>query len=402
MALQTANQFNTMPNIAGSLQAGIQGGQNIANQFQLGGERVAAQKVRTDDEKNRSLVNSALRVSTMPEAEIIPFLESNIANVQGMGGDAAESMKALEMAQAGRFDELREGSKRLVDIGVRQGIIKGEAGAAPGFTLGNQRFSANGDLIATGQENGGKTGLVSAKTEIFDNGTTLSVLPTGETQVTDPSGKVVGGEERTKVLSTARQEQVEFSGKAEEIKLQKQLKLKPLIEGEVEKKKGDVKAAGDVVVESFKRIGNISSNMRNIDRAINAIDRGANTGVIAKLVPNIKAASRELRQIQNELGLDIIGSVTFGALSEGELNLALDTAIDLGLEPEALKDVLNRKKEAQNKLIGYLDEQIQFLDGGGTLAGWRESKKAAADTGDLGQLSDEQLAAEIAKLQGVK
>jgi hypothetical protein len=151
MALQTANQFNTMPNIAGSLQAGIQGGQNIANQFQLGGERVAAQKVRTDDEKNRSLVNSALRVSTMPDAEIIPFLESNIANVQGMGGDAAESMKALEMAQAGRFDELREGSKRLVDIGVRQGIIKGEAGAAPGFSLGQgqARFDAAGNQIAS-------------------------------------------------------------------------------------------------------------------------------------------------------------------------------------------------------------------------------------------------------------
>jgi hypothetical protein len=151
MALQTANQFNLSPDIAGNLSGGIQAGQKIANQFQLGGERVAAQKVRTDDEKNKSLVNSALRVSTMPDAEIIPFLENNIKSVQSMGGDAAESMKALEMAQAGRYDELREGSKRLVDIGVRQGIIEPEAAAAPGFSLGQGQslFDAAGNLIAS-------------------------------------------------------------------------------------------------------------------------------------------------------------------------------------------------------------------------------------------------------------
>ena len=110
MALQTANQFNLSPDIAGNLSAGIQGGQNIANQFQLGGERVAAQAVRTEDEKNRSLVNSALKVSTMPDAEIVPFLQSNIAYVESIGGDAAESKRALEIASSedpNRFEVLR-------------------------------------------------------------------------------------------------------------------------------------------------------------------------------------------------------------------------------------------------------------------------------------------------------
>ena len=169
-----------------------------------------------------------------------------------------------------------------------------------------------------------------------------------------------------------------MAGKTEEAKLEAQIKLKPTLEGKLEKVKGDVKASNEIVTESFKRIGSITTNVRNIDRAINAIDRGAKTGVIAKLVPSITAASRELRQIQNELGLDVIGSVTFGALSQGELDLALETAIDLGLEPDALKEVLGRKKEAQNKLIGYLDQQIQFLDNGGTLAGWREEQKQAS------------------------
>ncbi len=175
-----------------------------------------------------------------------------------------------------------------------------------------------------------------------------------------------------------KREAPELAGKTEEAKLEAQIKLKPTLEGKLEKVKGDVKASNEIVTESFKRIGSITTNVRNIDRAINAIDRGAKTGVIAKLVPSITAASRELRQIQNELGLDVIGSVTFGALSQGELDLALETAIDLGLEPDALKEVLGRKKEAQNKLIGYLDQQIQFLDNGGTLAGWREEQKQAS------------------------
>ena len=43
-----------------------------------------------------------------------------------------------------------------------------------------------------------------------------------------------------------------------------------------------------------------------------------------------------------------------------------------------MKDALSRKTEAQNKLITYLDEQIQFLDDGGTLAGWRKQLQQQA------------------------
>jgi hypothetical protein len=55
------------------------------------------------------------------------------------------------------------------------------------------------------------SGLASAKTMIFDNGTTAALLPDGTTQVTDPSGKIVTGDERTKVLRKAREEQVGFA-----------------------------------------------------------------------------------------------------------------------------------------------------------------------------------------------
>jgi len=127
--------------------------------------------------------------------------------------------------------------------------------------------------------------------------------------------------------------------------------------------------------KGFDRIAGIDKNMLNLDRALGALERGAGTGAAEKFFPSITAASRELNQIQNELALDIIGAVTFGALSQGELDLAKDTALDRGLSEEALKDVLQRKKAAQQKLRGYLNEQIQFLDQGGTVAGFLREKE---------------------------
>jgi hypothetical protein len=126
----------------------------------------------------------------------------------------------------------------------------------------------------------------------------------------------------------------------------------------------------------FDKIAGIDNNIRNIDRAIAAIDSGAGTGAVeSRFFPSIKAASVELDQIQGELALDVIGAVTFGALSEGELNLAKDIALPSKLNEVELKDFLTRKKDAQTKLRGYYEEQIEFLDQGGTVAGFLREKR---------------------------
>ena len=143
------------------------------------------------------------------------------------------------------------------------------------------------------------------------------------------------------------------------------------IKSEVKRGEAEASTAGKVIEESFKRVGKIQQNVRNIDRAISALDRGANTGAVQKFMPSVTAASKELEQIRSELGLDVIGAVTFGALSEGELNLALDTALPTGLNEPELKDFLQRKRSAQTKMIDYLDEQMQFLEEGGSVGEWR-------------------------------
>lgn len=155
--------------------------------------------------------------------------------------------------------------------------------------------------------------------------------------------------------------------------------------------------------KGFDSIVKIDTGIRNIDRAISALDRGAGVGAVEKIWPSIKAASVELDNIRGQMALDVVGATTFGALSKGELDLAKDIALPTGLDTPELVDYLTRKKTAQEKLKAYYNEQIQFLDQGGTVAGFLRQKES--DQGQdqqpsrledltidqLQQLSDEEL-----------
>lgn len=139
-----------------------------------------------------------------------------------------------------------------------------------------------------------------------------------------------------------------------------------------------------VIDKGFDAIQGIDKNIRNIDRAIEALNAGAGTGAIeSRFFPSIKAASVALDQIQSELALDVVGATTFGALSAGELALARDVALPTKLDGPDLLTFLEDKKEAQLKLRSYYEEQIDFIDQGGTVAGFlrnkrRESKESQA------------------------
>jgi len=138
--------------------------------------------------------------------------------------------------------------------------------------------------------------------------------------------------------------------------------------------------------KGFESIQNIDKNLGNIDKAIAAIDEGAQTGAIeSRFFPSFKAATIKLEQIQKELGLDVISSVSFGALSEGELDLALNTALPTGLEPAELRTFLTDKKAAQSKLRAYYREQMDFLDDGGSVSGFlRQKERSSGGSGAQG------------------
>ncbi len=93
--------------------------------------------------------------------------------------------------------------------------------------------------------------------------------------------------------------------------------------------------------------------------------------------PSWKDSTIALDNVKNRLGLDVVGSVTFGALSASELDLALNTALPTNKTEEGLVKWIEGKIVAQEKLQDYLYEQAIFLaDGDKTVGDWLRKQKA--------------------------
>ena len=206
-----------------------------------------------------------------------------------------------------------------------------------------------------------KKGLASAVTKIFNNGTVIQALPSGGVVVKDPAGNIVEGDARLKALKDARDADIQFGALGA----------------------ATTKAASAAIAQStkaFERLEKVDTSINNIDQAISALDRGAKTGAIQSKLPSIRAASVELDNIQKAMGLDVIGNVTFGALSKGELDLALSKAIPTGLDEPELRDWLVKKRASQQKLQVYIKDAAIFLGTpGNTIAGWIEAQDAISE-----------------------
>ena len=77
------------------------------------------------------------------------------------------------------------------------------------------------------------------------------------------------------------------------------------------------------------------------------------------------------------MGLNVIQNTTFGSLSDAELAFALSSALPKNLAPKDLRRWLTEKRDAQQKLITYLQDVAIFMGTpGNTAAGWIEAQKA--------------------------
>jgi len=157
----------------------------------------------------------------------------------------------------------------------------------------------------------------------------------------------------------------------ERAKLSERLKTEPEIAREVDLAKAATKTAN----KAYEKIDNIRINIANLREASVLVNQGAGTGPIMSMLPSLRASSVALDTMQNRLGLDVVGAVTFGALSKGELDLAKSVALPQGLDGPELIEWIEAKVSAQEKLSGYLEEQANFLSNGGTQSGWRAKIK---------------------------
>jgi hypothetical protein len=142
---------------------------------------------------------------------------------------------------------------------------------------------------------------------------------------------------------------------------------------------GAVAAGGEMVTRAFEAFDQASlanGSIGTMNEAIRAIDAGARSGLVENFLPNVTEASAALNNAMNRMGLDVISSVTFGALSEGEMKLAMETAAPRNLEPQALREWLVAKRDAQEKARDALFAAARYLSKpGNTLDGWLDQQE---------------------------
>ena len=134
----------------------------------------------------------------------------------------------------------------------------------------------------------------------------------------------------------------------------------------------------DRAADIYSKIGLSRNSIQTTDRAIAAIDAGGITGFMADYFPNITQASAELANAMDTMGLDVISSVTFGALSEAEMRTAMNIGSPRSLAPADLRQWLVDKKDAQQKAMVALTKAARwFSKPGNTLDGWFDQQAQA-------------------------
>ena len=176
----------------------------------------------------------------------------------------------------------------------------------------------------------------AANTKTYLNGLSISVFQDGTKQVVSPDNQILTGPAATEAIKIAQANEVE------------QARLT-----EFETKSASAKAG--MVQSTVSSLINVDSSLRNMARAKRALrdsiaSGGADiSGPIDQYFPDISVEAAELTSARNALGLDVVGSVTFGALSKGELDLALTQGLPLGLKPPQLLEFIERREAAIKK-----------------------------------------------------
>jgi len=130
-------------------------------------------------------------------------------------------------------------------------------------------------------------------------------------------------------------------------------------------KNQDIAKAQEVGQQAFGQMEAMQSVIRELENAKKmVVEGGASTGIMQKYIPSFDAATSEFRAISNRLGIAVISTATFGALSEGELKLAMETGFPQDLQGPELITWIDAKIAAQTKMKNSLYSKARSLTNG--------------------------------------
>lgn len=307
----------------------------------------------------------------------------------------AQALDALILPQARMGEQIRaRGTQRLAQGSRNETIKQLERMAKNGDPLATELLAAvkaraispadaYKTLLAQKYDTSGDKIRSSVK---FKNGAYYVITDKGR-KVYDPQGNLVpDGPKAAEVLREA-----ELSGIA----------MEGYGAGTIEQSKFQQKYADEL----FGKAAQITENISTIDEAIKQIDAGARRGPVLDILPNISPASSALESALTRMGLDVISTVTFGALSEGEMRAAMATAYPQNLNEQDLRKWLVDRKNGLQKLRKYSEEAATFLSNPmNTRADWvtrmqerRDQENAASQANPYMSMSLDELNVEYAK-----
>jgi hypothetical protein len=130
-------------NVPGSVQQGRQfAAQNAQNQENLAQSQFKGGQAKELDALRKN-IRSAMNLQAVPNAQKPEFLANAIATGEAEGRDMTQSKQALELVNTGRFDELEQGTNKLLEVATRMGDIQRPT---DGITAGQREFQSLLDM----------------------------------------------------------------------------------------------------------------------------------------------------------------------------------------------------------------------------------------------------------------
>ena len=213
---------------------------------------------------------------------------------------------------------------------------------------------------------GGATDQTEADVTRYPNGYSIQLFKSGRTVHNVPTLTPDGKPTLERIVVEA-----DGSSTTEDAQLKIAAALAEGQQAEIDQKIALERAESDTKVitgardEALKKLSNLESQASSLNEAVQALDNGAGSGVIKQYLPAWNASTARLREAANKLGLDIVSATTFGALSKGELDLSLRTALDITLPPAELRTLISEKIRVIEKAKGELLNAILYLSSEG-------------------------------------
>jgi hypothetical protein len=381
MALDIQEMFTTAGIITDTAAADNARGVQLSNIIKRGPAAVAALNLPSDARNIGRSLGGMLGLDTRDKNEVLAesLKGADLSTVEGInraagliekthGGTAALGWKSQMLQRLGDNTRAQQETDSLVQ-GRAQQVALDTARLAHEVSLTEEGVGPNSERYPIGQTT-------------YKNGVQIRTTDRGNRVVTTPDGREVKGTEAAAVIQEAVEEDVRIAG-------------------EVSRATTSAQVAQEEAAVAIRELRPLRLQQANIEQAIIALRNGAPTGPLQSLFPAITSAQLLLKNAQEKLGIDIVGSTTFGSLSAGELDLALNIGLDASLDEEDLARDLIARYDATQKLMEEFSSLAIEVANGGDMNTWtikREKElKAARDAAEAADTVSARQAAEQAE-----